>query len=249
MKSFTSTSPSARVVSALLFAMLVTAGGASAAPPPELPKPGTAGSVPLPLPPSQGTGPVPLPPTPGTQDKVKMPPLPTPGTSIPMPMMVKDTSVGTPVPVDKNESFPKEVKDLIKRDRVIGVGDAVQTGQPVTVHYTGWVYDPTKADGKGAKFDSSVERIIPFGFFIGVGKVIKGWDQGVVGMKAKGKRTLIIPSDMAYGAREIPGKIPANSTLIFDIELVEILAAPTKSVVTPQSAPPSGFNNPKRVDP
>lgn len=223
------------LVSAALLSALIASVSLQAATPPPLPTPGTGGTVPLPPPPGLINTPIPLPSGSGNA-----PPLPAPGKPTPVPQMVKDTSVGTPVPVDKNETFPKEVKELIKRDRVIGVGESVQTGQPVTVHYTGWVYDPSKPDGKGNKFDSSVERIIPFGFFIGVGKVIKGWDQGVPGMKVKGKRTLIIPADMAYGSREIPGKIPANSPLIFDIELMEILAPAAKAVApgaVPQAAP------------
>ncbi len=90
------------------------------------------------------------------------------------------------------------------------------------VHYTGWLYDPSKPDGKGNKFDSSRDRQVPFGFFLGAGKVIKGWDEGVVGMKVGGQRTLIIPSAMAYGDRAVGGIIPANSALIFDVELIEV---------------------------
>ena len=233
--------PRISIAASLLLGTLVAAHSLQAAPPPPLPTPGMAGT-PMPLPPTGGgISPIPLPS--GAAGSINMPPLPGLGKAPAMPKLAADTTVGTPVPVDKNETFPKDVKELIKRDRVIGLGDAVQSGQPVTVHYTGWVYDPSKADGKGGKFDSSVERIIPFGFFIGVGKVIKGWDQGVVGMKIKGKRTLIIPSDMAYGAREIPGKIPANSTLIFDIELMEILAPPTKA--TAPDATPSGILTPR----
>lgn len=233
----------------VLLSTIVAAYSLQAAPPPTPPAPGTVGNIPMPPLPGTTSTPIPLPSAPGTAAAPPLP-LPIPGKAMAMPQMIKDTVVGTPVAADKNETFPKVVKELIKRDRVIGVGDAVQSGQPVTVHYTGWVYDPSKADGKGGKFDSSVERIIPFGFFIGVGKVIKGWDQGVVGMKLKGKRTLIIPSDMAYGAREIPGKIPANSTLIFDIELMEILAKPTQPVVTEATpSAPTGFSSGRKVEP
>ena len=90
------------------------------------------------------------------------------------------------------------------------------------VHYTGWLYDASKPDQKGAKFDSSRDRQVPFGFFLGAGKVIKGWDEGVVGMKVGGQRTLVIPPGLAYGDRAMGNVIPANSTLIFDVELIEV---------------------------
>ena len=93
----------------------------------------------------------------------------------------------------------------------------------MTVNYTGWLYDEKAADNKGKQFDTSNNRGLPFGFVVGVGRVIKGWDEGVPGMKVGGKRTLIIPSDMAYGERDVGGGlIPANSALVFDVELVEI---------------------------
>ena len=94
--------------------------------------------------------------------------------------------------------------------------------KPVIVHYTGWLYDPSAQDGHGAKFDSSLDRKVPFGFILGAGKVIKGWDEGVAGMKVGGKRTLVIPPQMAYGERGAGGVIPPNATLIFDVELIEV---------------------------
>jgi len=98
-------------------------------------------------------------------------------------------------------------------------GRTAQAGDNVSVHYTGWLHNP---DGsKGKKFDSSVDRGQPFVFPLGGGRVIKGWDEGVAGMKQGGKRTLIIPANLAYGDREVGGGlIPAGSTLIFDVELV-----------------------------
>jgi len=112
--------------------------------------------------------------------------------------------------------------ELQKIDTKQGTGAEALSGKPVVVHYTGWLYDASKPDRKGAKFDSSRDRQVPFGFFLGAGKVIKGWDEGVVGMKVGGQRTLVIPPGMAYGDRAMGNVIPANSTLIFDVELIEV---------------------------
>jgi peptidylprolyl isomerase len=100
-------------------------------------------------------------------------------------------------------------------DEVVGEGDAPSKGQTVRVHYTGRLTD-------GKKFDSSVDRGQPFTFTIGVGQVIKGWDEGVGSMRVGGKRQLIIPPDLGYGARGAPGAIPPNATLIFDVELLAV---------------------------
>jgi peptidylprolyl isomerase len=104
-------------------------------------------------------------------------------------------------------------------DTVPGTGASPKTGEICVMHYTGWLYVNGQ---KGAKFDSSVDRGQPFEFPIGTGRVIKGWDEGVSTMKAGGKRTLIIPPDMGYGARGAGGVIPPNATLIFDVELISI---------------------------
>jgi FKBP-type peptidyl-prolyl cis-trans isomerase FkpA len=112
--------------------------------------------------------------------------------------------------------------NLQKIDVKQGTGAEAVTGKPVIVHYTGWIYDDSKPDKKGAKFDSSLDRKVPFGFILGAGKVIKGWDEGVPGMKAGGQRTLVIPPQMAYGERGARGVIPPNATLIFDVELIEV---------------------------
>ena len=112
--------------------------------------------------------------------------------------------------------------ELRKVDVKQGTGAEAVAGKPVVVHYTGWLYDESKPDKKGAKFDSSVDRKVPFGFILGAGKVIPGWDHGVAGMKVGGQRTLIIPPQMAYGERGAGGVIPPNATLIFDVELLEV---------------------------
>ena len=101
----------------------------------------------------------------------------------------------------------------------VGSGQEAKAGSNVSVHYTGWL----NTDGqKGKKFDSSVDRGTPFNFPLGAGRVIKGWDEGVAGMKIGGKRTLFIPSSLGYGARGAGGAIPPNADLIFDVELLEI---------------------------
>ena len=104
-------------------------------------------------------------------------------------------------------------------DSKVGAGESPKSGQTCVMHYTGWIY---KDGAKGAKFDSSVDRGRPFEFKIGVGQVIKGWDEGVSTMKPGGKRTLIIPPEMGYGARGAGGVIPPNATLMFDVELIAV---------------------------
>jgi FKBP-type peptidyl-prolyl cis-trans isomerase FkpA len=114
------------------------------------------------------------------------------------------------------------VTELIKKDDKIGTGTEATAGHNVTVHYTGWLYDEKEPDHKGRKFDSSRDRNEPFVFALGAGQVIKGWDQGVAGMKVGGQRTLIIPPDLGYGARGAGGVIPPNATLVFDVELLGV---------------------------
>ena len=104
-------------------------------------------------------------------------------------------------------------------DTQVGTGATPRTGQTCVMHYTGWLYEN---GAKGKKFDSSVDRGQPFEFQIGRGMVIKGWDEGVASMKVGGKRTLIIPPELGYGARGAGGVIPPNATLMFDVELLAV---------------------------
>lgn len=106
-------------------------------------------------------------------------------------------------------------------DTVTGDGEQAVSGQNVTVHYTGWLYDNGV---QGAKFDSSKDRRDPFEFSLGAGMVIRGWDEGVAGMKIGGTRTLIIPAALGYGARGAGGVIPPNATLKFEVELLALSA-------------------------
>lgn len=114
------------------------------------------------------------------------------------------------------------ITELQKIDTQVGTGREAEIGFNVTVHYTGWLYDASAEDKKGKKFDSSVDRKEPFNFFLGGGQVIQGWDEGFAGMKIGGKRTLIIPAEMGYGARGAGGVIPPNATLLFDVELLDV---------------------------
>ena len=104
-------------------------------------------------------------------------------------------------------------------DSKIGTGATPKPGQTCIVHYTGWLYEN---GAKGKKFDSSVDRGQPFEFPVGMHRVIAGWDEGVASMKVGGKRTLIIPPDLGYGARGAGGVIPPNATLMFDVELLGV---------------------------
>ena len=104
---------------------------------------------------------------------------------------------------------------LIYEDTTVGSGAEAASGKKVTVHYTGWLTD-------GTKFDSSKDRNDPFEFNLGQGQVIKGWDEGVAGMKVGGRRTLTIPPDLGYGAQGSPPVIPPNATLVFDVELLGV---------------------------
>jgi len=107
-------------------------------------------------------------------------------------------------------------------DTTTGNGAEATPGRTVVVHYTGWLYDDSQAEKKGTKFDSSRDRNEPFEFSLGAGEVIRGWDEGVKGMKVGGKRVLTIPADMGYGARGAGGVSPPNATLLFEVELLGV---------------------------
>ena len=116
-------------------------------------------------------------------------------------------------------AFTTTPSGLQFQDTVVGTGADARLGRNVTMHYTGWLYENGE---QGAKFDSSKDRGEPFIFPLGGGMVIKGWDEGVVGMKVGGKRRLVIPPELGYGSRGAGGVIPPGATLVFDVELVEI---------------------------
>lgn len=129
------------------------------------------------------------------------------------PVPTKAVVEGGPPPVSGEATVTESGLQIIEVEA--GSGDEVQVGQTAVVHYTGWLAD-------GTKFDSSVDRGQPFPFAVGAGRVIRGWDEGVAGMKVGGKRRLIIPSDLAYGPQGRPPLIPPAAELTFDVELLEI---------------------------
>ena len=109
-------------------------------------------------------------------------------------------------------------------DTVPGTGAEAVAGSKVSVHYTGWIYDERADNKHGKTFDSSVERGEPFTFTLGAGQVIRGWDEGVAGMKVGGKRTLLIPAWLGYGSSGAGGVIPPNASLVFEVELLDVTA-------------------------
>lgn len=127
--------------------------------------------------------------------------------------------VSSPAARAAEKAMTTTASGLQINDTTPGTGASPKTGQTCVMHYTGWLYENGV---KGAKFDSSVDRGQPFKFTIGVGQVIKGWDEGVASMKVGGKRTLIIPAQLGYGARGAGRVIPPNATLMFDVELLGI---------------------------
>ena len=114
------------------------------------------------------------------------------------------------------------VAELQRIDDKTGTGAVAIAGSDVTVHYTGWLYDEKAKEMRGEKFDSSVDRGEPFTFLLGAGQVIRGWDDGVAGMRVGGKRRLLIPSDYGYGRDGAGGVIPPNASLVFEVELLAV---------------------------
>ena len=131
------------------------------------------------------------------------------------------SACGSDVDMEGSEMTTTESGLMITTTQA-GSGAEAAAGNSVSVHYTGWLYDPEIEDGRGAKFDSSVDRGQPFGFALGAGRVIAGWDEGVAGMLIGEKRELIIPSNLAYGSRGAGGVIPPDATLLFEVELLAI---------------------------
>src|SRR5687768_5876846 len=121
---------------------------------------------------------------------------------------------------DDSPVAPTNIARFSQTDLVVGSGTEAVNGKVLKVHYTGWLYNEARDDQKGAQFDSSVGRD-PFTFTLGQGQVIEGWDGGLVGMKAGGKRRLVIPPSLAYGGTR-RGPIPPNATLIFEVKLIEV---------------------------
>ena len=113
-----------------------------------------------------------------------------------------------------------------------GSGAVAESGQTAVVHYTGWLYDESAANNRGNKFDSSVDRDMHFEFPLGAGRVIRGWDQGVVGMKVGEIRELTIAPEMAYGDRQVGALIPPGSTLVFEVELADLKSPETEEAAT-----------------
>jgi FKBP-type peptidyl-prolyl cis-trans isomerase FkpA len=137
--------------------------------------------------------------------------------------LIAATAIAQAPAPPKPPAQPAPEAVLLVNDLVKGVGDEAFPGMTVIVHYTGWLYDLQAPDFRGRQFDSSRERGRPFSFPLGGGRVIRGWEQGVPGMKVGGLRRLVIPPALAYGGRNVGnGAIPPNSTLIFEIELLAV---------------------------
>ncbi|HUL56610.1 MAG TPA: FKBP-type peptidyl-prolyl cis-trans isomerase [Usitatibacter sp.] len=147
---------------------------------------------------------------------------------------------------DEAKKCDEPPKELVMKDLALGAGDTVEFKSAALVSYTGWLWDGCAPDHKGAMFDTSQGRVTPFGFVVGAGRVIKGWDEGVMGMKVDGKRLLIIPPDKGYGAAGAGnGKIPPNATLVFEVYLLKILNAGTATKGPPPHPAPATQATPK----
>ena len=139
-----------------------------------------------------------------------------------MSSLVVNTANAIEINLKEEIKMEEKITELIKNDIESGEGREAEKGLSVTVHYTGWLHDASAKEGKGKKFDSSLDRREPFKFVLGVGQVIKGWDEGVNGMKIGGHRLIMIPSVMGYGSRGAGGAIPPDADLIFDVQLLGI---------------------------
>lgn len=115
-----------------------------------------------------------------------------------------------------------DVAELERIDLALGDGDVAAAGDEVSVHYTGWLHDQAAHDRRGLEFDSSRKRGQPFVFMLGAGRVIRGWDEGIAGMRTGGRRVLHIPADLAYGAKGAGGVIPPGASLVFEVELLDV---------------------------
>jgi FKBP-type peptidyl-prolyl cis-trans isomerase len=140
-----------------------------------------------------------------------------------LPMRADDPPPPPPEPPPPAATAAPQAETVLVTDLVAGIGDEALPGHTVVVHYTGWLFDPAARDKRGKQFDSSRDRKQPFSFPLGGAHVIKGWEQGVPGMKVGGLRQLVIPPSLGYGARNIAdGLIPPHSTLLFEIELLAV---------------------------
>ena len=130
------------------------------------------------------------------------------------------TGEKAPAPKPVCKAAPAQLQT---RDLQPGTGDTVRFRSAILVSYTGWLYDGCAPDLKGRMFDTSEGKPTPFGFIVGAGRVIRGWDEGLIGMKEGGKRLLVIPASKAYGQRGVPGRIPPGSALVFEVQLAKII--------------------------
>ena len=147
--------------------------------------------------------------------------------SKPAPAAAAPAPAAVPAPPVARAGCVAAPRELQVKDLDPGKGDEIaRFRSAVLVHYTGWLYDPCAKDQKGEVFDTSSTRGIPISLMVGAGRVIKGWDEGLVGMKETGRRLLVIPPDKAYGAQSPTPKIPPNSTLVFEVELLKIIQQP-----------------------
>ena len=138
---------------------------------------------------------------------------------LPLLAIITLVACGTPPPA---HAAAGQVDKLGIIDQKVGTGAVAANGMQVTVQYTGWLYDANAKDKRGKKFDSSLDHGEPFSFMLGQGNVIAGWDQGVAGMRVGGKRTLLIPAALGYGARGAGDDIPPNASLVFEVDLLKV---------------------------